>query len=57
VVKKTIDYMENYVFAEKPTHRMSVEIIEQCMNKHELCAFWAAIGECEENISFMQTKW
>lgn len=57
VVRKTIDYMRNFIHAENPTHKISREILEQCTNTHELCSFWAAIGECENNISFMQTKW
>ena len=57
VVRKTIDYMRNFIRAENPTHRIPREIVEQCTNTHELCSFWAAIGECENNISFMQTKW
>ena len=44
-IRKTIDYMKNYVFAEKPTHRLSPDIIKECTNNHELCAFWAAIGK------------
>ena len=56
VVRKTIDYMRNYIFAETPTHRLSTEIISQCTNNHELCAFWVALGECEQNISYMTTK-
>ncbi len=56
-IRKTIDYMKNYIYAEKPTHRLPDSIIKECTNNHELCAFWSAIGECEENVSYMQTKW
>lgn len=53
VVRQTVDYMKNYIHAENPTHRLSADIISACTNNEKLCAFWAAIGECENNAGFM----
>lgn len=52
-IRQTIDYFENFINAENPTHSIPEHIIKECVNKHELCAFWAAQGECENNPSFM----
>ncbi len=56
VIRKSIFYMKNFVHAENPTHKLSKKIIEKCRNHDSLCAFWAASGECDVNISFMTTK-
>jgi len=56
VVRQTVDYMRNYIHAENPTHKLGVDIIKACTNNDKLCAFWAAIGECEKNAGFMTTK-
>ncbi len=53
VVRQTIDYMRNYIHAENPTHKLGADIIKACTNNDKLCAFWAAIGECEKNAGFM----
>jgi prolyl 4-hydroxylase len=52
VIRDMVEYMENSDdFMALPT-----AIQENCQNTHELCAFWAAIGECEANIAFMKVK-
>ena len=28
----------------------------ECRNKHELCNFWASIGECDKNPGYMKTN-
>jgi len=30
-------------------------ILKDCKNRHELCSFWAHIGECEKNPAYMTT--
>ncbi len=56
VIKKTIDYMKNFIYAEHPTHQLSEDVIKVCRNDYTLCSFWAAFGECENNAGFMVTK-
>jgi prolyl 4-hydroxylase len=48
VVQKTNEYMEN-VFQNDTTKSFR----NDCKCRHELCAFWAAIGECENNPKYM----
>ena len=28
----------------------------ECLNQHELCTFWAVLGECEKNPAFMKLQ-
>jgi len=43
------EYFVNEVFA-KPEY---ARVRGKCINTNELCAFWAAVGECETNRVFM----
>ncbi|KAL3827246.1 hypothetical protein ACHAXA_004721 [Cyclostephanos tholiformis] len=56
VIRKTILYMENDIYGPNPKYKLSEEILAECTNKHKLCAFWAVIGECEKNPSYMKMK-
>lgn len=58
VIRKTIDYMSNYIYADRQdvTHDLSQETLDACRNTNSLCAYWASIGECQNNPSFMVTK-
>jgi prolyl 4-hydroxylase len=56
VIRKTISYMRNFVLRDKPTHTLSEDTIKKCINRHDRCAFWSAIGECEGNPAWMATN-
>mmetsp|Transcript_16340 Transcript_16340/g.44945 ORF Transcript_16340/g.44945 Transcript_16340/m.44945 type:complete len:213 (-) Transcript_16340:372-1010(-) len=49
VVQQMVDYFYNEVYT-KPEYD---GVRHQCANYYELCAFWAAVGECESNRQFM----
>jgi len=50
VVLESIDYMRGL------GNSLKQEIKDECKNKHELCAFWASIGECEANVAYMKVN-
>jgi len=56
IIRKSLNYMKNYVHAPTPTHRMPQYVLDTCTNNEKLCSYWAALGECEANPSFMVTK-
>jgi len=53
VIRQTVSYMNNFIHAEHPTHRIDPEMIRLCRNEHEHCSLWASQGECEANPSYM----
>jgi len=55
-IREAVLYMRDYVHAENPTHNMSQHVITSCENKHELCAYWAVLGECDVNPAYMATN-
>lgn len=55
-IRKTVDYMKNFIYAEHPTHQLSDATIAACRNTHTSCSYWASMGECKNNPSFMVTK-
>jgi len=50
LVVESVDYMRHLGDSLKQ------EIKDECKNKHELCAFWASIGECEANVAYMKVN-
>lgn len=46
------DYMYNTVYQDEKFQ----ELRDDCLNRHELCLFWASIGECEANPGYMQMQ-
>mmetsp|Transcript_19033 Transcript_19033/g.39883 ORF Transcript_19033/g.39883 Transcript_19033/m.39883 type:complete len:542 (-) Transcript_19033:463-2088(-) len=50
-MQKMMDYLDSNEYTSLPS-----KIKKNCKNNNELCAFWAAIGECEKNISFMKVQ-
>ena len=46
-LKASFEYMEEFRMENKV-------LFENCKNDHEQCAFWASIGECDVNPSYMK---
>ena len=49
---KVDDYMYNKVFVESEYRRVRTN----CKNRQEHCIFWATLGECEKNPSYMKMQ-
>ena len=54
VYKKSVLYKKNQIVAQPDKH--SYDVQSSCINNHELCAFWAAIGECTVNPNYMKLQ-
>jgi len=57
--KQTLDNVKSMLeYMEKSDDYLSLpsKIKENCRNNKNLCSFWAAIGECEKNKSFMKVQ-
>jgi len=51
-LREMMGYMQNTVMKD-PQYK---DVRSSCRNEHELCAFWAMLGECEKNPSYMDTS-
>ena len=51
IILKSEEYLKYKVLVDDSYHDM----IYGCINRHTLCSFWAAIGECFKNESYMKT--
>uniref|UniRef100_A0A7R9W675 ShKT domain-containing protein n=2 Tax=Pseudictyota dubia TaxID=2749911 RepID=A0A7R9W675_9STRA len=49
LIESTKRYFQNEVLV-KPEYE---SVRDECKNRHELCSFWAHIGECEANPGYM----
>lgn len=54
IFKKSVLYKKNEIVAQPEKHSFDVQ--STCVNKHELCAFWASIGECTVNPGYMKLQ-
>jgi len=50
IVANYSKYMDSVVFVDEDYK----DVKDSCKNRHELCAFWASLGECENNEVYMQ---
>jgi prolyl 4-hydroxylase len=50
-VQESLAYMQSDTVLE-----LDEAVRSKCQNRHELCAFWAVIGECEKNAGYMKTN-
>lgn len=48
-VTKSVAYMQSAQFRD-----LSDVVRDNCLNRHEHCAFWAILGECEKNAGYMK---
>jgi prolyl 4-hydroxylase len=51
-IRETEKYMMEEVHADEKYR----EVREGCKNTHELCSFWAHLGECESNPKYMELE-
>ena len=51
-----IEHMKRYMVQQVMIQDKFVSVRGTCRNVHEQCSFWAALGECENNPSYMKTK-
>eukprot|EP00978_Attheya_sp_CCMP212_P008173 scaffold19088_cov53-Attheya_sp.AAC.7 len=56
VTMEKAERMLEYMINEVPNLNLPKSILDSCTNRNELCTFWAALGECEVNTSFMTTN-
>ena len=54
IFQKSVLYKKNEIVAQPEKHKPGVQA--DCVNKHELCAFWATIGECTANPNYMKLQ-
>ncbi|GKY95435.1 hypothetical protein MPSEU_000505000 [Mayamaea pseudoterrestris] len=50
-IEETAQYMAN-----EKTLALPKDILDNCSNKHEMCSFWSAVGECTNNRAYMTTN-
>lgn len=50
LLRQTAAYMQTDV------PRLPDDIQDKCLNRNELCSFWAFLGECDKNQAFMLTN-
>lgn len=50
IVRLSVDYMQ------KEATELPDDVLSKCLNRNELCAFWASLGECDANKAYMVTN-
>lgn len=53
---KFIEHWRSYMINVVMGDSSYSEVRDRCRNQHELCSFWAMIGECDNNPSYMKTN-
>ena len=51
LIQESIEYMQSDAVLE-----LDESIRAKCQNRHNLCSFWAIIGECQNNPAYMVTN-
>eukprot|EP00525_Craspedostauros_australis_P008656 CAMPEP_0198134680 /NCGR_PEP_ID=MMETSP1442-20131203/60200_1 /TAXON_ID= /ORGANISM="Craspedostauros australis, Strain CCMP3328" /LENGTH=346 /DNA_ID=CAMNT_0043795827 /DNA_START=313 /DNA_END=1353 /DNA_ORIENTATION=+ len=52
IIEEMVEYMTDTVYANTNMQ----DVASECQVRNELCAFWAAIGECKVNPSYMKLQ-
>eukprot|EP00521_Asterionellopsis_glacialis_P009210 CAMPEP_0195287084 /NCGR_PEP_ID=MMETSP0707-20130614/4297_1 /TAXON_ID=33640 /ORGANISM="Asterionellopsis glacialis, Strain CCMP134" /LENGTH=555 /DNA_ID=CAMNT_0040346809 /DNA_START=40 /DNA_END=1707 /DNA_ORIENTATION=+ len=56
-VRDTLNIIErSIIYYETEAVNLPKRVMKDCLNRHELCSFWSAIGECENNKAYMVTN-
>lgn len=50
VIKSALEHMEHM------KKLLPSKVFERCRNTDKLCSYWAGMGECEENVTYMKTN-
>jgi hypothetical protein len=53
---RTIEEARQYLLKEVAIEEKYEKVRDSCKNKHENCAFWSSIGECENNPGYMHVN-
>ena len=57
VIQKAATYMETKrQEIESGASSLPAKVISECLNRHDMCSFWALIGECDKNKAYMNTN-
>lgn len=54
VFQKSVDYKKNEIVAHPEKYSFAIQ--KGCVNQDRMCSYWAALGECDANPSYMRTS-
>jgi len=54
-IQDVINFTERYYFHKLMTNLDLKSVMDECVNRNELCSFWAIDGECDKDHEFMSS--